>query len=67
MNEQQVSAPSGYYSGLLRLWHDGASGTWHASLQHSGGSERIGFTDLSRLFAYLQQITQAPEEKERET
>jgi hypothetical protein len=30
---------------------------WRASLQGIDGSERIGFADLERLFAYLLQMT----------
>ena len=53
-----------YHAGLLRLWRDGPSGPWHASLQDAETGERIGFADLDRLFAYLRRLTKdAPDER----
>jgi hypothetical protein len=42
---------------MLRLWREGASGAWHASLQLVEEEERIGFADLECLFAYLLRLT----------
>ncbi len=50
-------APADYHAGLLRLWREGAGGTWRVSLQPIGGGERIGFADLDHLFAYLRRLT----------
>ena len=57
-------APADYHAGLLRLWREGAGGTWRASLQDAESGERIGFADLERLFAYLRRLTEdAPDER----
>jgi len=50
-------APGDYHAGLLRLWREGAGGTWRVSLQDAESGERIGFADLERLFAYLRRLT----------
>ena len=53
-----------YHAGLLRLWREGASGAWRASLQDAESGERFGFADLERLFAYLRRLTEdAPDER----
>ena len=50
-------AQTDYHAGLLRLWREGASGAWRASLQDAESGQRIGFADLERLFAYLRRLT----------
>lgn len=45
---------------VLRLWcSNGAEATcWQASLENPQTGERIGFTNLEHLFAYLMQLTE---------
>ena len=44
---------------LLRLWGTGESGSfdWQASLEDPETGERIGFSSLEELFAYLMDLT----------
>ena len=46
-----------YHAYLLRLWrvNTGRDTVWHASLEDSRTGERRGFTDLSMLFAFLEE------------
>ena len=48
-----------YQSYLLRLWsaEEGGDVAWRASLENPRTSERIGFSSLERLFAFLQDQT----------
>jgi len=41
---------------ILRIWCEGGDDAcaWRASLMAIPGGERVGFTDLERLLAYLQ-------------
>jgi hypothetical protein len=53
-----------YHAGLLRLWRVGTGGPWRVSLQDAESGERIGFTDLDHLFAYLRRLTDdTPDER----
>ena len=48
-----------YHSYLLRLWPATVQGqiVWRASLENPHTGERLGFADLERLFAFLQDQT----------
>jgi hypothetical protein len=50
-----------YRSYLLRLWTVREQGqvVWRASLEHPHTGERLHFTSLARLFAFLQDQTGA--------
>jgi hypothetical protein len=49
-----------YLSYLLRLWLSDSAGkpAWRGSLEDPHTGNRLGFTDLSRLFEYLQRETE---------
>jgi hypothetical protein len=54
----------GYRAYLLRLWRvdDGANALWRASLQDVRTGQRLGFANLDKAFAFLQQqITTSPD------
>lgn len=44
---------SSYRAFVLRVWHEGESGPWRASLQSVTTGERISFNTLERLCVYL--------------
>ena len=48
---------------LLRLWCTGESGCreWRASLEDPHSGERVGFSNLEHLFAYLMEVAEASE------
>jgi len=46
-----------YCSYLLRLWRDGATASWRASLEAPGRASAQMFTDLDALFAFLRSQT----------
>jgi len=54
------SKPGQRRSYLLRLWCSNAPGAtcWQASLEDPHTRERIGFTNLEHLFAYLMELTE---------
>lgn len=56
-----------YYSYLLRLWTSDSEGTpvWRASLENPHTGERLTFTTLGRLFAFLED--QCVQEENRNT
>ena len=45
-----------YQAYLLRLWQDHRDGQplWRASLENPHTGQRLGFADLSQLFAFIQ-------------
>jgi hypothetical protein len=45
-----------YYSYLLRMWVSGEKGQteWRVQLQDARTGERLGFSSLERLFAFLE-------------
>jgi len=49
-----------YESFLLRVWESDQAGEliWRASLESTDTGERLGFADLSSLFAYLETVSQ---------
>jgi hypothetical protein len=49
--------PSTYHAYLLRLWCDGATNPWRASLESPDGVESRTFASLPALFAFLEQQT----------
>lgn len=48
-----MSSNPNYHSYLLRLWRDGEHHPWRASLQVTLTGEKLTFSDLYSLFAYL--------------
>jgi hypothetical protein len=46
-----------YCSYLLRLWRDGATAPWRASLEAPGHAAAHMFSDLDALFAFLRAQT----------
>ena len=46
-----------YYAFLVRIWRSGTGleSHWHASLEDTHTSERLGFASLDMLFAYVQE------------
>ena len=42
-----------YYALLLRMWRTGPQGPWRASLENADTGERIGFSCLADVCAYL--------------
>ena len=44
-----------YYSYLIRIWevHTNDEQTWRASLERPGLKERIGFSNIDELFAFI--------------
>lgn len=55
MRQEKVKAR--YVSYLLRLWEttDGEEHAWRASLECPGTGDRLGFTTVEALFAFLEQ------------
>ncbi len=45
--------PPNYFAYLLRLWRDGETASWRASLEAPGHSRIVTFPDLEALFAFL--------------
>jgi hypothetical protein len=54
-----VSQKSQYYSYLLRVWVSGEKGKleWRVLLEDTRNGERLGFSSLERLFAFLEDQT----------
>lgn len=52
-----------YCSYLLRLWRDGATASWRASLEAPGHTSTQMFTDLEALFAFLRAQTSGDRER----
>jgi hypothetical protein len=52
-----------YFAYLLRMWQEHRNGllVWSASLEDPHTGERLGFADLPRLFAFLEQVTRPPD------
>jgi hypothetical protein len=50
---------SSYHAYLIRLWsaHEQGQVVWRASLENPHTGERLAFTSLQRLFAFLQDQT----------
>jgi hypothetical protein len=46
-----------YCSYMLRLWRDGATASWRASLEAPGRASTQMFTDLDALFSFLRSRT----------
>ncbi len=46
-----------YFAYLLRLWRDGETASWRASLEAPGHSRIVTFSDLEALFAFLRTQT----------
>jgi hypothetical protein len=63
MLETELHAPAPrYHAYLLRLWRpDRDVIAWQASLQDAKTGERIGFSDLEDLFAFLIRLAEASE------
>jgi hypothetical protein len=53
-----------YQSYLVRVWKDGASALWRASVQSVQTGEVVQFASLSALFAYLESQTDHPDDKQ---
>ena len=53
-----------YQSYLLRVWREGGNGPWRATLEDAHSGERRAFANLSRLFDFLEQQTDAVETDE---
>jgi len=55
--------PQTYLVYLLRVWQvrEGDAVLWRAALENTRANERIAFTDLTALFAYLQAQTNVQE------
>ena len=51
-----------YRAYLIRLWRDGAEGTWRASAQSVDGQVIVRFASLAALYAFLRAQTQANED-----
>lgn len=53
-----------YHAYLIRLWaaHENGKVVWRASLENPHTGERLTFTSLQRLFAFLQDQTAALDE-----
>jgi hypothetical protein len=51
--------PPDYAAYLLRLWREtgGRQAQWRASLQNPHTGERVGFSSLQELFAFLEEET----------
>ena len=49
--------PLRYYSYLIRIWkaHTNDEHTWRASLERPGLKERVGFSDIEGLFAFIKE------------
>ena len=63
MSEIELHSPAPrYHAYLLRMWRpDRDALAWQASLQDPKTGERIGFSDLEDLFAYLIRLAEAHE------
>jgi hypothetical protein len=46
-----------YHSYMLRMWHDGATAPWRASLEAPGHAATQTFPNLEALFAFLRAQT----------
>ncbi len=47
--------PRNYHAYLLRLWRESEHDPWRATLEDPHTGERLGFANLDRLLAYLNQ------------
>ena len=49
--------PHRYYSCLIRIWevHTNDERTWRASLERPGLDERVGFSNMEELFAFIRE------------
>ena len=60
-----MKQPPAYLSYLLRLWQSGSEDrrVWRASLESPLQGERLGFTSLKELFAFLETQAEKAEAK----
>lgn len=56
-SSNQLEQVSNYHSFLVRLWREQPNAPWRASVQYVQTGAVIHFTDLTRLFAFLQAQT----------
>jgi len=57
------SEKTDYCSYMLRLWRDGATASWRASLEAPGRASAQMFTDLDALFSFLRSRTSGDQER----
>lgn len=48
-----------YRAYMLRVWREGETGPWRATLENAHTGKRYGFADLQRLFDFLTRQTGA--------
>lgn len=53
------SKPAHYTAYMVRLWQDSPQKPWRASAQSAQTGEKVYFTGLEELFAFLQAQTEA--------
>lgn len=58
MEEMSTQQHAPYLVYVLRLWCDGSSTPWRATLECARTGEHLPFTDLAALFAFLEAETQ---------
>lgn len=57
MAPQDVSDTSHYHAFLLRLWRDGDTTPWRATVQDTRTGERLNFATLQLLLTFLERQT----------
>ena len=53
LDDNMPQAPSDYQAFLVRMWRDGSTSPWHASVQRPSSAEVMRFSSLEQLFVYL--------------
>jgi len=61
---EQDRKPLTYLAYLLRLWREGGTAPWRATLEDPHTGRRYGFADLRGLFAFLEEQTGADREQD---
>lgn len=62
MDEQDDARHETYVAYMLRLWQSGSQGgnpLWRASLEDPATGERLSFSDINTLFAFLSERTRS--------
>jgi hypothetical protein len=55
-----------YLAYILRLWQEGEATSWRATLENPQNGKRYAFSDLEKLYAFLEDRTSVKENKENE-
>ena len=55
-----------YLAYILRLWDEGEETTWRATLDNTHNGKRYAFSDIEKLYAFLEARTGVKDIKENE-